>query len=453
MEMNNLALLMPTLQSKVLSPRSGNGQPSAGFAGLLAILQQQQGLGPEAASVAAIVASQLMGSEEQAGALPELLAVFLPQMMSQLMSDGSATLQEAGGTDSVALSLPAVLLGLPLQLPEFAAGGADGRVCAGGSTVLSGTALHAAVAAELGVEKLLPETLPAAALQAAAVAKQEAEKLLAGQATAVSQEAAALQAAAVAKQGAEKLLAGQATAVSQEAAALEAGAEKLLPETLSVGTNDAPADRPAVTAKPAPEKGPLLHLQTAERAAADLPVPRLNRPEPLSTIQGPPALGYQAFSGGPALPSAVVRFAQSQLGRAAVAEQVLEKMVFRRESEGDSSLSVRLRPAALGEVQINLRLEDGRLMARIVTENLYVKEALDAALGQVKQRLEAQQIQVAELTVTVGSQQDFRQGRAFSPFWQDSEIKGKRPAMAGVAAERGGSQPVSLRQGLVDARV
>lgn len=425
MEMNNLALLMPTLQSKVLSPRSGNGQPSAGFAGLLAILQQQQGLGPEAASVAAIVASQLMGSEEQAGALPELLAVFLPQMMSQLMSDGSATLQEAGGTDSVALSLPAVLLGLPLQLPEFAAGGADGRVCAGGSTVLSGTALHAAVAAELGVEKLLPETLPAAALQAAAVAKQEAEKLLAG----------------------------QATAVSQEAAALEAGAEKLLPETLSVGTNDAPADRPAVTAKPAPEKGPLLHLQTAERAAADLPVPRLNRPEPLSTIQGPPALGYQAFSGGPALPSAVVRFAQSQLGRAAVAEQVLEKMVFRRESEGDSSLSVRLRPAALGEVQINLRLEDGRLMARIVTENLYVKEALDAALGQVKQRLEAQQIQVAELTVTVGSQQDFRQGRAFSPFWQDSEIKGKRPAMAGVAAERGGSQPVSLRQGLVDARV
>ncbi|MBS3982304.1 MAG: flagellar hook-length control protein FliK [Dethiobacter sp.] len=425
MEMNNLALLMPTLQSKVLSPRSGNGQPSAGFAGLLAILQQQQGLGPEAASVAAIVASQLMGSEEQAGALPELLAVFLPQMMSQLMSDGSATLQEAGGTDSVALSLPAVLLGLPLQLPEFAAGGADGRVCAGGSTVLSGTALHAAVAAELGVEKLLPETLPAAALQAAAVAKQEAEKLLAG----------------------------QATAVSQEAAALEAGAEKLLPETLSVGTNDAPADRPAVTAKPAPEKGPLLHLQTAERAAADLPVPRLNRPEPLSTIQGPPALGYQAFSGGAALPSAVVRFAQSQLGRAAVAEQVLEKMVFRRESEGDSSLSVRLRPAALGEVQINLRLEDGRLMARIVTENLYVKEALDAALGQVKQRLEAQQIQVAELTVTVGSQQDFRQGRAFSPFWQDSEIKGKRPAMAGVAAERGGSQPVSLRQGLVDARV
>ncbi len=225
------------------------------------------------------------------------------------------------------------------------------------------------------------------------------------------------------------------------------GAENILSETLPVEKNAAAAD------KPAPEKGTLLHLQTANKEVAELPVSRISKSESPSTIQGSSALSYQAFSGRQALTATAVRFAESPLGRAALAEQVLEKMVFRKESEGDSTLSVRLRPAALGEVQISLRLEEGRLVARIMTENLYVKEALDAALGQVKQRLEAQQIQVTELTVTVGSQQDFRQDRTFNPFWHQTEIKDKRPAMATIGAERGGGQLVSQRQGLVDARV
>ncbi|MBS3898529.1 MAG: flagellar hook-length control protein FliK [Dethiobacter sp.] len=407
MEMNTLSLLVPAMQSKLMSPQPGGGRQTAAFAGLLAMLQQLPGLGPQVA----VAAAQAAGSEEEAGALPKLLAALLPQMMPQATSDGggSPLFQENGATGSAALWLPAVLRGLPLQLGELAEGGASGSSSAGGSTVLSGKALP---------------------LDAAA----------------------ALQDAVVANLGAEKLLPEPVTAVFQAVAAAEAGAEKLPPETLLAEQNRETADKTAASAKPASVEKPLLHLHTADKVVVDLPVSHANRAEPLSTIQAPSSLGYQAFSERQALSATAVRFAESPLGRAAVAEQALEKMVFRREAEGDSTLSVRLRPAALGEVQISLRLEDGRLMARIMTENLYVKEALDAALGQVKQRLEAQQIQVAELTVTVGSQQDFRQERSFSPFWQQTEVKGKRSAMAAAAAERGG-QPVSLRQALVDVRV
>ncbi len=416
MEINTLSQIVPAMQSKFMHPLAGSGQQATGFAGLLASLQQQPGFGPEAA----IVAAQLAGQAEQQGALPKLLAALLLQMMPQQTPEGSAStlLQENGASACAALWLPAVLLGLPLQSQQFPAGGASGRACAGGTTVLSGNVLQAAAAAKLGVEKLQPET-PAAALQDAVVAKF----------------------------GTDYLLPEPVKAISQAASVAKQGAENILSETLPVEKNAAAADKPAL------EKGTLLHLQTANKEVAELPVSRISKSESPSTIQGSSALSYQAFSDRPALTATAVRFAESPLGRVALAEQVLEKMVFRKDSEGDSTLSVRLRPAALGEVQISLRLEEGRLVARIVTENLYVKEALDAALGQVKQRLEAQQIQVTELTVTVDSQQDFRQDRTFNPFWQQTEIKDKRPAMATIGEERGGGQLVSQRQGLIDARV
>lgn len=404
MEMNILSQLMPAMQTKVALSPPGGGQPSAGFAGLLAMLQQLPGLGPEAA----IVASQLAGTKEQAGSLPKLLAALLPQLMPQQVPAVSASppVREDGGTAGALLWLPAALQGLPLQPAELAGGGTNGEANFGGANVPQpGNVLQAVAAAKQGAEKLLPE--PAAMLQ--------------------------------------------------DVAAVKLGVENLLPEALpegQEGQNDAPADKPTATAKPVPEQELPLPWQRADKAVVDLPVSRAIKSEQFTTTQGSPVLGYQTIPGRVALPTAAAQFAQSPLARLAVAEQVLEKMVFRRELEGDSTLSVRLKPAALGEVQINLRLEDGRLMARIMTENLFVKEALDAALGQVKQRLEAQQIQVAELTVTVGQQQDFRQDRTSGPFWQQAEGKSKRsPGTATVSTDGAGSQPVGLLQGLVDARV
>lgn len=106
--------------------------------------------------------------------------------------------------------------------------------------------------------------------------------------------------------------------------------------------------------------------------------------------------------------------------KSAVVEQVLEKMVFSRTESGEAKVYVRLKPPALGEVEISLQMEEGRLTGRIVAESLLVREVLEASLGQLRQRLEAQQIQVAELTVGSGQEKGFHNNRdrteALTPF-------------------------------------
>jgi flagellar hook-length control protein FliK len=111
-----------------------------------------------------------------------------------------------------------------------------------------------------------------------------------------------------------------------------------------------------------------------------------------------------------ALETPAAQHGRVNVARASVVEQVLEKMVFSREISGEAKVFIRLKPAVLGEVEISLRMEDGRLTGRILTDSVSVKEALEAALVQLRQRLEAQQIQVAELTVGVGRENPFDRG-------------------------------------------
>lgn len=120
------------------------------------------------------------------------------------------------------------------------------------------------------------------------------------------------------------------------------------------------------------------------------------------------------FSGEPArqaLETPAAQFGRMAAPRSNVVEQVLEKMVLGKNDNGDTALFVRLKPAVLGEVQIRLQMEDGRLTARITTENVQVKEALEASLSQLRARLESQQVHVAEMTVSVGDGTGGRQSR------------------------------------------
>ena len=124
--------------------------------------------------------------------------------------------------------------------------------------------------------------------------------------------------------------------------------------------------------------------------------------------------------------------------KSAVVEQVLEKMVFSRTESGEAKVFIRLKPPALGEVEISLQMEEGRLTGRIVAESLLVREVLEAALGQLRQRLEAQQIQVAELTVGSGQEKGFHHGRdrteALTPFPWGREQPGEEASPLPAAA-------------------
>lgn len=136
------------------------------------------------------------------------------------------------------------------------------------------------------------------------------------------------------------------------------------------------------------------------------------RTEPIKAADVPerPTL----FNGVPArqaLETPAAQFGRMAAARSNVVGQVLEKMVLGKSDNGDTTLFVRLKPAVLGEVQIRLQMEDGRLTARILTENIQVKEALDASLAQLRARLESQQIHVAEMTVSVGDGTSGRQSR------------------------------------------
>ncbi len=131
-------------------------------------------------------------------------------------------------------------------------------------------------------------------------------------------------------------------------------------------------------------------------------------------------------------------------------DQVLEKMVVNKDVNGESKVFIRLKPAVLGEVEIRLRMENGQLSGSILAQNAQVKEVLETALAQLKHRLEAQQIQVAELTVTVGQEQDFHQGRDFMKTpWEQSKA-----ANIGALTADGDEMPLAtvMMQGLIDAR-
>jgi len=123
-----------------------------------------------------------------------------------------------------------------------------------------------------------------------------------------------------------------------------------------------------------------------------------------------------------ALQTNAVQFSRLNPVRAAVLEQVLEQMVFNKQLSGESSVTVRLKPSVLGEVEIRLSLEDGLLTGKIFTNNIQVKEVLEAALGQLRQRLEMQNIQLAELTVTVDHGDSFQHGQRSSYHRDDTNV-------------------------------
>lgn len=136
--------------------------------------------------------------------------------------------------------------------------------------------------------------------------------------------------------------------------------------------------------------------------------------------------------------------------RAEVLEQVLEKMVVNKDENGESRIFIRLRPAVLGEVEIRLRMENGQLSGSILAQNSQVKEVLETAMAQLKQRLEAQQIQVAELTVTVGQERGFHQGRGFAGMPWEHGMAQKFGAPTADFDET--PLPAGILQGLIDAR-
>ncbi len=90
-----------------------------------------------------------------------------------------------------------------------------------------------------------------------------------------------------------------------------------------------------------------------------------------------------------------------------VMAQVKEALVT-HDSKGNGQVTIRLNPAELGELRINIRLEDQQLKVEVVSENRQVREALMGNLDSLKETLLKQHLNMERFTVATGSGSSFQ---------------------------------------------
>lgn len=97
--------------------------------------------------------------------------------------------------------------------------------------------------------------------------------------------------------------------------------------------------------------------------------------------------------------------------------QVREKLVSQEPSGNVSKITLKLNPHELGELQINVRLEDQKMRVDITAQNPVVKEALLQNIDQLRDSLQRQNISMERFHVSTGDSQShsfnqsFREGR------------------------------------------
>jgi flagellar hook-length control protein FliK len=91
-------------------------------------------------------------------------------------------------------------------------------------------------------------------------------------------------------------------------------------------------------------------------------------------------------------------------------QQVREKLESGDYGVNKGNITLKLHPVELGELKINLRMEDQRLKIEIMTENPSVKEALMQNLDTLKETLSRQNIAMERFNVSTDLRQGFQQG-------------------------------------------
>jgi len=98
-----------------------------------------------------------------------------------------------------------------------------------------------------------------------------------------------------------------------------------------------------------------------------------------------------------------------------ITNQIREKLAAGGLGSDNSQITLKLHPEELGELKINIRMEDQHLKVEITTQNLSVKNALMQNLDTLKETLSRQNIAMDRFDVSAelrqGSQQGGRDGR------------------------------------------
>ena len=126
-----------------------------------------------------------------------------------------------------------------------------------------------------------------------------------------------------------------------------------------------------------------------------------------------------------------------------VMEQIVSHMRF--EVRGDmAEIRIQLRPEHLGEVSLRVAMQNGIVVAQFVAESQRVKEIIESNFNQLRDALEQQGINVAEIEVSVS------QGEADRNFDFEANISGDRIRDIMEAEEAESDEEVKLEENLVD---
>lgn len=107
-----------------------------------------------------------------------------------------------------------------------------------------------------------------------------------------------------------------------------------------------------------------------------------------------------------------------------VVDQVLQQLE-QLKSLGKNELTLKLKPDFLGKVDLKMAISDGVLTTKIMAENHQVKKAIEAQLHQLKNALTEKDLEVGEMVVEVGSEEDFSSFQEQESFTQQ-EFSGRQ---------------------------
>jgi hypothetical protein len=171
-----------------------------------------------------------------------------------------------------------------------------------------------------------------------------------------------------------------------------------------------------------------------------------------SVVMNPPAAAPQR----PAPPPVA-----TPLGHPGWDAEMSERIVWMT-SKSMSSAEIHLNPPNLGPVEVRISLnQDQQASIQFVSPHAAVREALEAAMPKLRDLFGAQQLSLADVSVSqhpAGQQPDSQQARAFQQQQQSSLWRGSQPEFPlgegrGLTDETEGSRPVRIGQGLLNLYV
>lgn len=135
--------------------------------------------------------------------------------------------------------------------------------------------------------------------------------------------------------------------------------------------------------------------------------------------------------------------------------KVFDRMVIMIRN-GEQSGKLMIQPPELGRIDIDLSIKNGHVQANLTTENIAVKEIIEANLNQLKQQLNDQGLIVEQFNVSVGSQnrqfrEDFGHGWSNGYGSSRSDMSGTEEVAA--ATDEGSSPGMMNSRYRIDVRV